>query len=120
MSRFPAGGPYESFVRFSTMSSTPRCTSIDVVRLEKFIPSKTFFWMSRFARYLAIVTVFAVPLSPTNSTGFPAPQKQSRSQLLRTVSTVGTRMEANLASGSSSSGVTIDFHVNHFFRSMSK
>ena len=106
--------------RFSTTSSTPRCTSIDVVREEKFMPRSTFLPMSRLARYLAMVTVFAVPLSPTNRTGLPFATKQSKSHVLRTVSTVGTRMEANLAPGSISSGVTEERQVNHFFFSTSK
>ena len=42
-SRLPAAGPYVSLARFSTTSSTPRCTSMDVVRDEKFMPRSTFF-----------------------------------------------------------------------------
>lgn len=37
MRRFPDGGPYVSLVRFSTFASKFRWTSMDVVRLEKFM-----------------------------------------------------------------------------------
>ena len=67
-----------------------------------------------------MVTVLAVPLSPTNRTGLPLATKQSKSHVLRTVSTVGTNMDANLAPWSSSSGVTEERQVNHFFFSTSK
>mmetsp|Transcript_633 Transcript_633/g.2109 ORF Transcript_633/g.2109 Transcript_633/m.2109 type:complete len:231 (+) Transcript_633:5164-5856(+) len=115
----PAGGPKVSFVRFSTTSSTPRCTSIDVVLDEKFIPSNTCFSIASLERYLPIVTVFAVPLSPTNKTGLPFDTKQSSSHVDRTVSTVGHKMDANFAPGSICKGVTLDRHVNHFFFSTS-
>mmetsp|Transcript_14110 Transcript_14110/g.33895 ORF Transcript_14110/g.33895 Transcript_14110/m.33895 type:complete len:262 (+) Transcript_14110:1223-2008(+) len=118
--RLPIAGPYVSFVRFSTMSSTDRCTSMEVVRLEKFMLRITFLVASRFIRYLAMVTVLAVPESPTNNTGLPAPQKVSSSQLERTVSTVGTRMEAKRPSSGGASGVTKDFQVTHLAFSTSK
>ena len=35
-SRLGGGGPYVSLVRFSTLASRLRCTSNEVVRLEKF------------------------------------------------------------------------------------
>ena len=39
--RLPGGGPYVSLVRFSTFASKLRCTSSDVVRLEKFMFSSS-------------------------------------------------------------------------------
>ena len=40
-SRLPGGGPYVSFVRFSTFASRFRCTSSDVVRDEKLMFNTT-------------------------------------------------------------------------------
>ena len=40
-SRLPGGGPYVSFVLFSTLASKFLCTSKDVVLLEKFIFSNS-------------------------------------------------------------------------------
>ena len=37
MRRFPGGGPYVSLVLFSTLASKLRCTSREVVLLEKFM-----------------------------------------------------------------------------------
>ena len=118
--RLPIAGPNVSLVRFSTDPSSTLWTSIDVVRDEKFMFSTTFFSGSRPPRYLLMVTVLAVPESPTNSTGLPAAEKVSRSQADRTVSTVGTRIVANLASSLTSSAVTMLFHVYHLERFRSK
>mmetsp|Transcript_24010 Transcript_24010/g.78157 ORF Transcript_24010/g.78157 Transcript_24010/m.78157 type:complete len:343 (+) Transcript_24010:668-1696(+) len=109
--RFPIGGPYVSLVRFSTEASSERCTSIEVVRDEKLMLSKLFVWPSRLPRYCAMVTVLAVPLSPTRSTARPWSMMVCTSHVVRTVSTVGTMMEAKRPSFGGTYAGTIDFHV---------
>ena len=118
--RLPIAGPNVSLVRFSTEPSSTLWTSNDVVRDEKFMLSTMFFSGSKSPRYLLIVTVFAVPESPTNSTGLPADENVSSSHADRTVSTVGTRIDANLAPSLTSRADTMLFHVYHLARLRSK
>ena len=64
----PAGGPYVSLVRFSVESSIAICTSIELVRELKLMPSDVQWSGLRPSRYLAMTVVLAVPDSPTKST----------------------------------------------------
>ena len=112
-SRFPIGavGILGSFLDDVL---EPRCTSIDVVRLEKFIPSNTFFWMSRSARYGDGDRLGRAAVSHEEH-GFARAAEAVEEPAAAPVSTVGTRMVANFASGSISNGFTMDFQVNHFW-----
>lgn len=65
----PIGGPYVSFVRFSTADSMMRCTSSEDVRDEKLMFRMMFVSALRLRRYADMMAVLAVPRSPTSSTG---------------------------------------------------
>ena len=67
-----------------------------------------------------MVTVLAVPGSPTNRQGFPTESCEERIQVDRTVSMVGTRILANSPdSGGTYSGTRVD-QAFHCFWSMSR
>ena len=73
------GGPYVLPLLLSTFASMFACTSLELVRLEKFTLRTLFFSALRPARKFWTVTVFAVPDSPTKRTGFSmAPRRESR------------------------------------------
>ena len=88
-----------------------RCTSMLVVLLLKAILRTDISFGGSDSRYLEMVTVFAVPDSPTKRIGLRSRTNASSRKVVRTVSTVGTSMLAKrLSCGGSNSG-TIDLHV---------
>mmetsp|Transcript_5678 Transcript_5678/g.16564 ORF Transcript_5678/g.16564 Transcript_5678/m.16564 type:complete len:209 (+) Transcript_5678:491-1117(+) len=97
--RLPAGGPNVSLVRFSMESSMAACTSRAEVRLEKLMVSDSVRSGDWFMMKSRTIVVFAVPESPTRRMGVWDPLTvHSRSQLVRTVSDVGTTIDENLPS----------------------
>lgn len=60
---------------------------------------------------MAMVTDLAVPDSPTNRHGLPAPTTVEMHQLERTRSTVGTTILENWPSGGGTYSVTYVFHA---------
>ena len=109
-----------SLVRFSTQSSTARWTSRLEVLLLKFIFSTMLEFASMLARYPAMVTLLAVPGSPTKRQDLPCPRVMLRSQVERTVSTVGTRTFENLTSSVLSYSGTRLFQETQLFFFTSK
>lgn len=64
--------PRQTLVLFSTESSIVICTSMEVVLLLKFMAKINQPAAGNVVKYFWITTVFAVPLSPTKRTAFPA------------------------------------------------
>ena len=116
----PAGGPNVSFVRFSSTSSRPICTSFDDVRLEKFCASDVNASGSRDSKYFWMIVVFAVPDSPMKMIAAFAVTTVSSSHVERTVSDVGTMIDENLPSVGGSYAGTSPVHFFHRFASRSK
>ena len=97
--RFPGGGPNVSLVRFSTFASRVLWTSIEEVREEKLIFSSRFLSGDKSRRKFWIVALFEVPLSPTKTTGLFIAAWTDSNQVVRVVSTVGTRISWKERSG---------------------
>ena len=72
------------------------CTSLLEVLDDMLIVSSDVLSGSRVCRYCVATVVLAVPLSPTKSTAPRMEAIESSSQVVRTVSAVGTTMEENL------------------------
>src|SRR5690348_9870679 len=98
-------------VRWSTLVSIMVCTSMLLVRDEKLTNSGDHLPTSKPAMKLRVVTVFAVPDSPTNRMGFFVSSILRRKNWLRAVSTVGTSTLLN----SNGEGATY-FAASHFIQ----
>ena len=117
----PTGGPKKPLRRLSSLASIKYCVTLADVFAEN--PTKlggAYFSLSIASRCPCRYTDFPVPVGPQNRMGFWFFSARSARNMYRTVSTVGTMMLLNAASGGIGDGSIMSSHATQVFEAMSQ
>ena len=120
-SSLPTGGPKKPLRRLSSLASIKYCVTLAEVLAEK--PTKLggeYFSLSIASRCPCKYTDLPVPVGPQNRMGFWFFRARSARNMYRTVSTVGTMMLLNAASGGMGDVSIMSSQATHVLEAMSQ